>query len=192
MTKSQIAKRLNACNRILEVSKLLERKNFEYAYTINGVQYMTNGYMLVGLTEHLTLPENTTGEIPKFRFEQYLEDCEFHITDTVKMRLALPDVKKLKTYIKQCRKNKYIDTNESDGIIYSFGKDLPVVNAEYLLTMMEIFPTGTAYAGGTKTAIFFNDIAGNKGALMPINKKGKYEEVTDLDRFNAHTNDGKI
>ena len=97
------------------------------------------------------------------------------IMDTAKKdsteKLELPTLGELKAHIKLKKAEQY--SRKAKYIIYDFGEDLPVVNAEYLFDILTAFPEARAYkkAGqaGIIDAIYF-EAEGGDGVLLPLRK----------------------
>ena len=103
--------------------------------------------------------------------------------------MGLPTVKEIKDTIKllksgACRgvlnygkfhaicSGKHVDVN------YDFGYGLPLVNAEYLLDMLEVFPDCKAFCapGNAIRPVYF--VSGdNDGLILPVRKTEEYEDA---------------
>lgn len=146
-----------------------------YANTIDGIQYVLDGYRIVAFKTPLPLEERPDN----ISLTCNLENCLQKNIDNAKI-LNVPDKKALKEYIKA-----YKEKQKSMGIklvtppFYNFGRNLPEVNADYLLDMINIFPNGTFYANGQKN-IFVEDYEGNRGTLLGIHKRDIYAKETKL------------
>lgn len=176
MTKVQEKSRITACKRILKNAKRHSdpnRKFLEYANTIDGVQYVCDGYRIAAFKNPLPLEEKPDNVELSYDLKVHLQEN----TDNAAI-LNIPNKKALKAYINE-RKQK------AKGIIYgffpkyNFGENLPMVNAEYLLDMINIFPNGTFYANGQHN-VFVEDSEGNRGNLLGIRKMDIYAEATKL------------
>ena len=101
------------------------------------------------------------------------------------VKLALPTVKDLKADMKIAnlsgmdvnrihiiRKGKHIDFG------YDFGYGLPMVNAKWLIDMIEALPGAAAYAVDSinPNPVYFTD-GENDGILLPIRKMKEYESA---------------
>lgn len=182
MTKTAEKARITACKHILKNTKYVPKEILKYANTIDGVQYITDGYRLIGLKTFVSVEENpnpaTDTDIEWFK--RTLSENNINGNETA---LNLPDKKFLETYIKTKkaeRKAEGVKPRFASAIRYNFGKGLPMVNAEYLLDMMNIFPNTTFYANGEKKPIKIEDKDGNKGFLLPLRKPETDTEVTKL------------
>lgn len=143
-----------------------------YAQIIDGKQYLCDGYIAVELNEPLPLPEIPEGmnalDIKKLiNYPAYSEIAE------------LPDKIKLKSYIK-VEKAKNKANGQTNNICYDFGENKPLVNAEYLLQIMELMPNATIYIENCYKPIYFESEAG-RAVLGPIRPKdGTPREKTEI------------
>lgn len=181
MTKVQEKSRITACKRILKNAKKHNSYTnsfmefLKYANTINGIQYVFDGYRIVALKTPLPLEERPDNISLTYDLEAYLQEN----IDNAKI-LKIPNKKALKEYIKA-----YKEKQKSMGIklvtppLYNFGRKLPEVRADYLLDMINIFPNGTFYANGQHN-VFVEDSEGNRGNLLGIRKMDIYAEATKL------------
>ena len=74
-----------------------------------------------------------------------------------------PDINKLQAYIKIQK------ANGIKHIVYSFGEEFTIVNANYLLDMITIIPNAEIRYTGRKNALIFVSDNEDKGLLMPVN-----------------------
>ena len=86
-------------------------------------------------------------------------------------KVALSTETLYKAHIKLKKAEQY--SRKAKYIIYDFGEDLPVVNAEYLFDILTASPEARAYkkAGqaGIIDAIYF-EAEGGDGVLLPLRK----------------------
>lgn len=181
MTKVQEKSRITACKRILKNAKNHNSYTnsfmefLKYANTIDGVQYVSDGYRIVALKTPLPLEERPDNISLTYDLEAYLQEN----TDNAVI-LNIPNKKALKEYIKA-----YKEKQKSMGIklvtppFYNFGRKLPEVRADYLLDMINIFPNGTFYAN-SQYNVFVEDSEGNRGNLLGVRKMDIYAEATKL------------
>ncbi len=146
---------------ILKTSEKGKNDSLKYAYTApDGFQYVLDGYRLLKLHNPLPLPE-LPGNILPVRYENIIP----HPTNTVK--LDLPDPIKLRAYIK-------IKASEKVKMpMYDFGIGLPVVNAKFLLSMIEALPRATVEVEPSSLdynhkALLFYAENEDFGMLLPI------------------------
>ena len=98
--------------------------------------------------------------------------------------LQLPTIKELKADIKIAKNGvefgryhiEYI--GRKIVVLYDFGYGLPLVNAEYLLTMLEALPDCEAFAvpGMTSHPVYFRS-GNDDGILLPVHKRQEFEET---------------
>lgn len=96
--------------------------------------------------------------------------------------LNLPTVKEIKADIKLARIG-YIDVGRihvsgrgrSMSFKYDFGYGLPLVDAEFLIDMLDALPNAAAYAIDKSSGIYFTD-GENDGLLLPCHKTQEYED----------------
>jgi len=90
-------------------------------------------------------------------------------------RLVLPDVGKLKAHIKT---EKAEHKGEKRYVpVWDFGEGLPLVNAQYLLNLMELLPGCRAQKEPGKadsTIYFFTDSESGEAVLLPVKKSTYY------------------
>ena len=120
---------LQAAKRILKNIRI-SNEALRYAKTRNGKQYICDGVAAVVLNTPIkSLPEcpdtllypDINALIPKFK-------------DTP---LTLPNLASLKAYVKIKKAKKEYDSKHNE-IFYDFGDNLPLVNAEYLINVLDL------------------------------------------------------
>lgn len=158
-----------SAERILKSAKKSSSKEYlQYACIKDDVQYIMDGYRLATFNEkyYIPLPEAPAKAVEMYPFH-ILSCLDSEMDDAV---LTLPSVAELKGYIKI---NQY-QKKEYKNIFFDFGEGLPVVNAEYLLDMIILYPDAKVTTKKVTrncinyNIIHFNDTQGNKGALMPV------------------------
>lgn len=166
--KSGRASALKAAERIIKSAKG-QPKTALYGAWLNssGKQCICDGFRAVRLIQPLELEKIPENILP-IDLDNLMKYSETNSGEP----LPLPDPAELKTYIKtEKARKKAIKDNTPP--VWSFGDDLPDVNAQYLLDMLEIFPDSIAIpaeSGTDKRAIYFTS-AGGDGLLMPVFKK---------------------
>ena len=98
--------------------------------------------------------------------------------------LQLPTIKELKADIKIAKNGVEFGRYHIEHIgrkifvLYDFGYGLPLVNAEYLLTMLEALPDCEAFAvpGMTSHPVYFRS-GNDDGILLPVHKRREFEEA---------------
>lgn len=149
---------LKAASRIIKSGKL------DYPWTgDDGRQYFCSGYHMVALNEHLDLPDGKENHSVEKILSAESASC-------YSCRIEVPTVAYLKAYIKieKVKSNK----KKGDKVLYDFGDDLPVVDANFLLDILECLPEPLCYVRrehGTKSNIYFLSESGD-GVLLPVIK----------------------
>lgn len=133
----------------------------------NGAQYICDGFRLVKLFEALPLEKIREGVQPI--------DAARIIPADKNARgavLELPTVGELKAYIKEEKALKKAVKDKS-GVLYDFGADLPAVNAQYLLDMLEVLPGCTARAAAQRPALnqIYFESGDGCGVLLPVKRR---------------------
>ena len=150
-------KRLQAAKRILKKGGE-SRTAFEFAYIKDGKQYLTDGYRLAVLKNHLPLPPVPKDEMyfDVSAFDRMINIDNYKIIDT-------PDINKLQAYIKIQK------ANGIKHIVYSFGEEFTTVDANYLLDMITIIPNAEIHFTSKYNALILVSDNGDVGLLMPVN-----------------------
>ena len=164
---------LKAIKAILKSGAKLTNEALHYAKTIDGMQYICDGYILAKIKPIDTLPECPCAL-------QYLNVLDFFDKHTTyDNQIIVPDNAKLKAYIKdQKLKHK---SERKYKIFYNFGKDQPLVDAELLSLAIDIMNGNfNCYCKNEKSALYFSDENNNEVILMPISSKSKNDVTTEL------------
>lgn len=157
---------LSAVKKVIKKSQEIN-KGINMCAMENDMQYFCDGVRLIKLAGSDKLPIDIPYN-PKhanFGFEGVIP----HDTSD---ELELPEVQYLKAYIKENKAlNKTINTYKGKYVKYDFGDGKPAVNAEYLLTVMEILPNAKAYmTNGIASVIKFVTDTESTGLLIPVRK----------------------
>ena len=164
---------LKAIKAILKSGSKLTNEALHYAKTIDGMQYICDGYILAKIKPIDTLPECPCAL-------QYLDVLDFFDKHTTyDNQIIVPDNAKLKAYIKdQKLKHK---SERKYKIFYNFGKDQPLVDAELLSLAIDIMNGNfNCYCKNEKSVLYFSDENNNEVILMPISSKSKNDVTTEL------------
>jgi hypothetical protein len=151
--------RLKAAERIIKNCKKMQVAKIALhgAWTENDKQYFTDAYQALELCEPLPLEAAPDGNRPPIK-------KLFDGARTAKgAPVELPTVAELKSYIKIEKAKK------PPVIIWDFGENLPAVNAEYLLNILEILPGAVGSSNGLKSPLYFEAKQG-AGLLFPVFK----------------------
>ncbi len=133
----------------------------------NDMQYFCDGVRLLKLEGSDKLPIDIPYNPKHANF-----DFERVIPHDTSDELELPEVQYLKAYIKENKAmNKTINTYKCKYVKYDFGDGKPAVNAEYLLTIMEVLPKARSYmTNGVQAVIKFVTDTESTGLLIPVRK----------------------
>lgn len=159
--------RTKAAERVIKNANSYQaaRECFHGAWTdAAGRQCICDGFQAYRLREPLPLEKIPENETPL--------DLNRIFTKNDGEPLALPDVGELRAYIKTEKAKQKAQKNKSCVVLWDFGEDLPAVNAEYLLSALEILPECTATASKQYPeirAIYFESEAGD-GVICPVKK----------------------
>lgn len=136
-------------------------------YDEQGRQCICDGYRAVRLS---TPVENIPDAPPvedRLNLERTMAPC-YDYTKT----LAMPDIKELRQHIAEEKARRKTERyRKGESINYDFGPGLPMVNAEWLMDMLNIFDVTEAKCCGLIAPIYFKGSNGD-GMLLPIRKKG--------------------
>lgn len=170
---------LAACKRILKNSSASSIDFFRKAWIgEDGRQYLTDGFKMLAFVSHFDIPTWEEGIKLGASFEKNLTFPE-GLTE-----VPLPSIATLKAHIKIEKATK-TDKDKKTLINWDFGPGMKMVNAQYLLDMMEAIPDCKAYTDYDKNTalIYFSNDEGNSGCLCPIaTSKNAKREVT-ADRY---------
>ncbi|MBQ8708551.1 MAG: hypothetical protein IJ523_10730 [Succinivibrionaceae bacterium] len=134
------------------------RTSLHYAWTDEqGRQCVCDGYRAYRLTEHLPLeprPENAGKPID-------LGKIVPDISSGVYAAVPLPSISELRAYITVERaKIAHIPAKRRPGIYYDLGDGAPIVNAQYLLDLLAVFPDAAV--------IFYNIMSTKRHAPLVV------------------------
>lgn len=169
---------------IKSVIKIAKQENnctkWHSTHIINGKQYALCGYY------GLVFDEPVNG-VPVSEDRQddnaILNIFDFSSNINYDTELDIPDRAKLAAYIKTTkakRKNmsKYA---QKEPIIFDFGGDLPMVNAEYLLNVIDGLPDGKLMFSSSHRLSPLHVIGSDgKAILLPIRKRSEGTQRTEL------------
>lgn len=152
---------LAAAKRILKNSP---RDDLKGAIMRESGQILCDGYRAVVLQDYLPLPESASD----FHAENFVESAARDATEP----LDLPSIADLRAHIKieKAQTGQWKRT----PVLYDFGPGMPLVNAQFLLDMLQVLPGCTAmiYPGtrGLSNPIYFLAPSG-EGILLPVWRK---------------------
>lgn len=136
-------KMLSFAKKILRRSQRMANKTFHYATQTEGFTYFSDGVMAVKTSQELKsleAPEELRGKIGEFDFCGTISKLSFEI----EQRLTLPNLCKLKT-LYRLEKVKFKTEKHFRGasifrFFYDFGENLPSVDGEKLIEIMDAIP----------------------------------------------------
>ena len=150
-------------------------------------QVFADNYMMVALKEHLGFIEKTDNLVGKYPLS--IDICMPKSHDDI---LEMPDISELKVWYKN-EKAKRKQNKQKEPISYHFGGELPLINAEKLITAIEVMPKDTKwYSFGMKTSygkngekyvasnLYGENNAGDKCIIMGMRFMKNETEKTDL------------
>lgn len=158
---------LSAVKKIVKKSQEINR-GINMCAEENNIQYFCDGVRLIKLAGSDKLPIDIPYN-PKqanFNFEGVMP---YDTSD----ELELPTTQYLKAYIKEEKAAGQMRNKTRTGkyVKYDFGDGKPAVNAEYLLTIMEVLPKARAYmTNGVQAVIKFVTDTESTGLLIPVRK----------------------
>lgn len=155
---------LSACKRIIKRGKTQYRDALAGAWIDkNGRECVCDGFCAVRINTPLGLEKIPAGVDPLDLERLIFDNARLNMGDA----LELPTIAELKAYIKIKK------AENKTGVIWDFGENLPAVNAQYLLDVLEALPGAVATPSSRRpfvTAIYFTSDNGD-GALLPIRKE---------------------
>ena len=164
---------------LAKIVKNMPMEMWKGVFIQNGKYCVLDGYRAF----RLSAPVSGIDRIEREYDFSIIEKNEFN------KELALPSAKDLKADIKMAKEaaasgTMHIGCYHIDRcgrkitVMYDFGYGLPMVNAEYLLDMLDVLPDCRAYIvqGSTTNPIYF--VSGDSdGVLLPMRKEREYEEA---------------
>lgn len=167
-----------AVNRIMKSRRKLSTNAFGYADLYNGMQVVSDGYRAVCLREHIPDLPALPDDITPINWEKFLT------TPAETQPISVPESAALKEWISR-RKDEWKSehngsTRSMPDLVYDFGPGKPVVNAAYLLDILEALPGSAAVFSTPLAGIHFQADTGT-GLLMPVRPaKNISRQTTDL------------
>ena len=162
-----------AANRIIKNAICCQsRENLKGAWMQDGKQCICDGYHAVILDSEIPGLPQVKEDMEKMPLEGIFKPLRAHAG----VRLSLPTTGELKAAIrlhKAEEKAKKASKNRRPAT-WDFGKDLPTVNAEYLLDILELLPGCTATVSEIRpisSTIYFQSEGVGEGCLCPVRKE---------------------
>lgn len=159
---------LAAAKRLLKNASYNSHENCHGAWMQNGKQCLCDGYHAVMLDSEIPGLPQVPDDVEKFDLDHSISFSRNNC-GTV---LVLPTGAELKAYIKT-QKAEYKARGIKTPVSYDFGEGLPLVNAHYLLDMLELLPDCAAVCHREKplvSAIYFKNPELGEGVLLPVRK----------------------
>lgn len=132
----------------------------------NGRQCLCTGYHAARLLQPLEgLPKIPENVVP-FNLDPIFDGCQAN------KPLELPSVADVKLHIAKAKAERpdLYTGRRARPIEYDFGPDLPLVNAVYLLDLLQLLPDCKAKWGKPLEPLYFSSPAGD-GVLLPVRRK---------------------
>lgn len=159
---------LAAAKRLLKNASYNSHVNCHGAWLQDGKQCLCDGYHAVMLDNEISGLPQIPADVERFDLDHSIS----YSRDNCGAVLELPTVAELKAYIKT-RKAEYKARGVKEPVSYDFGEGLPLVNAHYLLDMLELLPGCTAVCRREKpliSGIYFKADGQGEGILLPVRK----------------------
>lgn len=140
-TTTYTTAQLNAAKRVIKSAERyhLNRPQIHGAWSEDGKQCFMDGFRCFRLFDALPLDQVLTTEPGDrdLRVSRFIDAAH----EANHERLILPTLKYVKDYIKDVKATRREQAlTLSAPIPYDFGDDLPLVNAQYLVDMLELIP----------------------------------------------------
>lgn len=159
--KNGVSTQRNALKRIIKVASHDDRLNGIWTNK-EGNQVVCNGYVAIHLKTHFDLPK-----VKGLDTDAFFNFNRIKLNKTV----PLPTIGKLKNIIAKHKQDTKKDKVKSYAT-YDFGDNLPRVNVQYLLDIMEVLPDVlTVSLSSQNSPVYFESKKYGKAVLMPCRKK---------------------
>lgn len=180
---------LSLAKKVLKRSQRRANKNFHYVRKIGDYAYFSDGSMAIKTPQDLKsleAPEELLRDTDGFDFNGLFST----ISSETGAKLSLPNLAKLKT-LHKVEKAKFNVESHPKGekfiFFYNFGYNLPTVNGERLIEIMDAFPNITLYSG--KSGVGGNlygitEDGSNEAILCPVRKIDRDGKQSDFGYTN--------
>ena len=154
-------------------------ERLQFAHTCeDGNQYVTDGYRILKFSNPIPLPEATKDL--KMNLDRTYKVCCAPTIESPQS-LEMPDIVGLKAFIKLKKAKK-------EKPVFDFGFGLPMVDACFLLSIMEAFPSAKVkcstkfemVTGKNFSVLLWENENGDAAALLPLNPKNEKRERTAI------------
>lgn len=161
---------------VARIIKSARKGRFQGAFEDVGKQCICDGYRLIRLSDRLNLPAVNA----KFDTTRAIGDISGY-----SVQLALPELSTLKKAVSAAKKGAVETGNRIHiakdfrgkvvSIWYDFGDRLPMVDAAYLVDMLEALPACSAFCSSRSSFARIYFVSGNNdGLLVPVRKTKEY------------------
>lgn len=132
----------------------------------SGRQCLCTGYHAARLLQPLEGLPKIPEDVTPFNLDPIFDGCQAN------KPLNLPSVADVKLHIVKAKADHpdLYTGKHAWPIEYDFGPDLPLVNALYLLDLLQLLPDCTAKYDGLLNPLYFSSQAGD-GVLLPVRRK---------------------
>lgn len=179
--KSGKFKQANVIKSVIGISKHNAGKpQWHTTYIIDGKQYVMCGYYAFVFNDPVAGVPVSHEEMYETEIANMYNTSKLNTYDT---ELELPERTALSAYIKtQKAQRKTISKYaKKDPITFDFGGNFPIVNAEYLLDVMDGLPDGKLmFNSNHPYAPMLCESSAGEGLLLPMRKKHENTNRTEL------------
>lgn len=151
----------NCYKSAMNIIKSAEREPLQGAWMVDGKQYVCDGYRALRINNAIDLPALPSIHQPP-NMQSIFSESQKH-----SQRLDLPDIGELKAHIKIQKANK---TDRKQKIYWDCGANKPLLDAEFLLSILEAFPDCKAFYGSMVSPVYFTSNDGD-AILCPVRRK---------------------
>lgn len=166
----------NALKSALDIIKAAKKKPqtaLHGAWMVDEKQCVCDGCRAIRFNEHLDLPV-----IPKDSQPMNVLSI-FNGAKQNENEYPLPTIGELKAHIALEKAKPRTKAEKKRGIEYDIGEAYPLVDAEYLLTMIAGIENCKAYCGSTVLNIMYFSGDNGDGILCPIRRKDKQNDEAE-------------
>lgn len=162
------AGKVNLHKAMTNIIKSAEKGNNEGlkgSYIQDEYQYVCDGYSAIRTKNHI--------ELQTVREDSKQPETKNVFIANYDKQLTLPSIPELKTHIKlELARYKAEGIKEKyNPITYDFGENLPLVNAKYLLNILEGISDCKAYTKDMNNSILYFEGNEAEAILMPVKRK---------------------
>ena len=145
------------------------RYDLQKAHNINGRQVVCDGFQLYRLIESVELSPELIESDENGSFDRIAGLPDAQKTESTRP-VPVPDINSLTALIKAGKAEKRAKKDRTP-VLYDFGDDLPLVNAEYLLNVLTVLGESVKiYAGRSLISNLYLESDRGDGMLCPVRK----------------------